>query len=419
MNAFLDELVRNLNSPLSSLILQILVILLVARLCGILVRYLGQPQVIGEILAGIFLGPSLLKIVAPEVHAFLFPQGSVQRLYFLSQVGILLFMFIVGLELDIKTLRSKARSAVVISQVSIIVPFILGIGLAFLLFAEYGPHDKGALAFALFMGIAMSITAFPVLARIIQEQGLTRTQLGTLAITCAAVDDVTAWCLLALVVGLVKSGTGEGAVWTIAFAILYTFFMLFIVRPVLNKRFGLSAKGAQPSSGLLAFAFITLLLSAWITEMIGIHALFGAFLMGVVMPEQNEFKEKLTARIQDVTTIILLPLFFAFTGLRMQIGLLDDVQSWLICALVLSVAILGKLGGATIAARFTGHSWRTSWILGALMNTRGLMELIVLNLGYDLRILSPKIFTMMVVMAVTTTMMAGPIVRLLKPQPVG
>src|SRR5256714_1664736 len=240
MNAFLDELVRNLSSPLSSLILQILVILLVARLCGILGRYLGQPQVIGEILAGIFLGPSLLKIVAPEVHAFLFPQGSVQRLYFLSQVGILLFMFIVGLELDIKTLRSKARSAVVISQVSILVPFILGIGLAFLLFAEYGPHDKGALAFALFMGIAMSITAFPVLARIIQEQGLTRTQLGTLAITCAAVDDVTAWCLLALVVGLVKSGTGEGAVWTIAFAILYTLFMLFIVRPVLNKRFGLS-----------------------------------------------------------------------------------------------------------------------------------------------------------------------------------
>jgi Kef-type K+ transport system membrane component KefB len=419
MNAFLDELVRNLSSPLSSLILQILVILLVARLCGILGRYLGQPQVIGEILAGIFLGPSLLKIVAPEVHAFLFPQGSVQRLYFLSQVGILLFMFIVGLELDIKTLRSKARSAVVISQVSIIVPFISGIGLAFLLFAEYGPHDKGALAFALFMGIAMSITAFPVLARIIQEQGLTRTQLGTLAITCAAVDDVTAWCLLALVVGLVKSGTGEGAVWTIAFAIFYTFFMLVIVRPVLNKRFDLSAKGAQLSSGLLAFAFITLLLSAWITEMIGIHALFGAFLMGVVMPEQNEFKEKLTARIQDVTTIILLPLFFAFTGLRTQIGLLDDAQSWLICALVLSVAILGKLGGATIAARFTGHSWRTSWILGALMNTRGLMELIVLNLGYDLRILSPKIFTMMVVMAVTTTMMAGPIVRLLKPQPIG
>jgi Kef-type K+ transport system membrane component KefB len=195
--------------------------------------------------------------------------------------------------------------------------------------------------------------------------------------------------------------------------------MLFIVRPVLNKRVGLSAKGVQLSSGLLAFAFITLLLSAWITEMIGIHALFGAFLMGVVMPEQNEFKEKLTARIQDVTTIILLPLFFAFTGLRTQIGLLDDGQSWLICALVLSVAILGKLGGATIAARFTGHSWRTSWILGALMNTRGLMELIVLNLGYDLRILSPKVFTMMVIMAVTTTMMAGPIVRLLKSQPVG
>ncbi len=419
MNAFLDELVRNLSSPLSSMILQILVILVVARLCGLLVRRLGQPQVIGEILAGIFLGPSLFQIVAPHAHAFLFPEGSVQRLYFLSQVGILLFMFIVGLELDIKTLRSKARSAVVISQVSIVVPFVLGIGLAYWLFPEYGPQQKGHLAFALFMGIAMSITAFPVLARIIQEQGLSRTQIGTLAITCAAVDDVTAWCLLALVVGLVQSGSGVGAVWTIAFAILYAVLMLFAVRPLLNQRIGLTAKSAQLSSGLLAFAFISLLLSAWVTELIGIHALFGAFLMGVVMPEQNAFKEKLTARIQDVTTIILLPLFFAFTGLRTQIGLLDDAQSWLVCALVLSVAILGKFGGATLAARFTGHSWRTSWILGALMNTRGLMELIVLNVGYDLGILSPKIFTMMVVMAVTTTMMAGPIVRLLKPQPAG
>lgn len=419
MNVLADELARNLTSPLSSLILQILVILLVARLCGTLVRHLGQPQVIGEILAGICLGPSLLQVVAPTAHAFLFPEDSVRRLYFLSQVGVLLFMFIVGLELDTKTLRSKARSAVVISQVSIVVPFLSGLGLAVLLFEHYGPRDKGVPAFALFMGIAMSITAFPVLARIIQEQGLTRTQIGTTAITCAAVDDVTAWCLLALVVGIVQSGNGAGAVWTIAFAISYTLFMLFAVRPVLHRRFGVARSGPALSSGTVAFAFVALLLSAWITEIIGIHALFGAFLMGVIMPEQDQFKEKLAARIQDVTTIILLPLFFAFTGLRTQIGLLDDMQSWLVCALVLSVAILGKFGGASIAARFTGHSWRTSWILGALMNTRGLIELIVLNIGYDLGILSPKIFTMMVIMAVATTMMAGPIVRWLKPQSVG
>lgn len=414
MNAFLNELTRNLGSPLSNLILQILVILAVARACGILVHRLGQPQVMGEILAGIFLGPSLLQPLAPNVHEFLFPEGSVQRLYFLSQVGILLFMFIIGLELDTKFLRSKARSILVISQASIVAPFISGIGLAYLLFPDHGPRDKGALAFALFMGIAMSITALPVLARILQEHGLTRSQLGTIAVTCAAANDVTAWCLLAVVAGLVQSGTAESAVWTTAFALLYTFFMLFVVRPFLRRRSKIFTNGAQLSSGLLAFAVITLLLSAWTTEMIGIQALFGAFLMGVVMPEHNGFKEKLTARIQDVTAVILLPLFFAFTGLRTQIGLLDDAQSWLICALVLLVAVLGMFGGVALAARFTGHSWRTSCTLGVLMNTRGLMELIVLNIGYDLGILSPKIFTMMVIMAVTTTMMAGPILRLMK-----
>jgi Kef-type K+ transport system membrane component KefB len=414
MNAFLNELSRNLGSPLSNLALQILVILFVARTSGFLVRRLGQPQVMGEILAGIFLGPSLLKLVAPEVHGFLFPEGSMQRLYFLSQVGVLLFMFIVGLELDTKVLRSKARPILVISQASIVAPFVLGIGLAYLLFPDYGPRDKGVLAFALFMGIAMSITAFPVLARIIQEHGLTRSQLGTMAVTCAAVNDVTGWCLLAVVVGLVQSGSGGSAVWTIASAVLYTFFLLFVVRPFLRRHSEMFTSGAQLSPGHLAFAVIALLLSAFITETVGIHALFGAFLMGIAMPEHNGLKEKLTARIEDVTTVILLPLFFAFTGLRTQVGLLDDAKSWLICGLVLLVAILGKFGGAALAARFTRHSWRTSFALGALMNTRGLMELIVLNIGYDLGILSPKIFTMMVIMAVTTTMMAGPILRLMK-----
>jgi Kef-type K+ transport system membrane component KefB len=419
MNGFLDELTRNLSSPLSGLILQILVILAVARASGILVRHLGQPQVMGEILAGIFLGPSLLQPAAPAVHQFLFPEGSMQRLYFLSQVGILLFMFIVGLELNTKVLRSKARSIIIISQASIVAPFTLGIGLAYLLFPDYGPRDKGTLAFALFMGIAMSITAFPVLARILQEHGLIRSQLGTMALTCAAVNDVTGWCLLAVVVGLVQSGTGSGAVWTIALAVLYTFFMLFVARPFLRRHSEIFIGEAQWSPGLLAFAVIALLLSAWVTEMIGIHALFGAFLMGVAMPEHNGFKEKLNARIHDVTTVILLPLFFAFTGLRTQIGLLDDAQSWLVCALVLLVAIVGKFGGATLAGRFTGHSWQTSCSLGVLMNTRGLMELIVLNVGYDLGILGPKIFTMMVIMAVATTMMAGPILRLMKPDPRG
>jgi Kef-type K+ transport system membrane component KefB len=418
MQIVLEELIRNLTSPLSSLLLQILVILAAARLCGRLVGYFGQPQVIGEILAGICLGPSLLQAVAPGAHTFLFPEGSVQRLFFLSQIGIVLFMFIVGLELDMKMFRSKARSAVVISTASIVLPFALGTGLAFLLFQEYGAPQKGILAFVLFMGIAMSITAFPVLARIIQDQGLARTQIGTLAITCAAVNDVTAWCLLALVVGLVQSGSGVGAIATTILTIVFTLLMLLVARPLLRDRLGPSSKAEQFSAASLSIVFMGLLLSAWITEMIGIHALFGAFLMGLTLPEHDQFKEKLIARIQDITTIVLLPLFFALTGLRTQLGALDDLQSWLVCGLVLVVAIAGKFGGAALAARFTGHSWRTSCILGALMNTRGLVELIVLNLGYDLGILSPKMFTIMVIMAVATTVMTGPIVRWLKPQTV-
>jgi Kef-type K+ transport system membrane component KefB len=413
MELFLHDLTRNLASPLSNLILQILVILFAARICGLCMRYLGQPQVVGEIIAGICLGPSLLGFALPEVHAFLFPEGSIQRLYFLSQVGILLFMFVVGLELDFSLLRSRAKAAIVISQVSIVIPLLLGVGLAFLLYEEYGSPERGLLSFALFMGIAMSITAFPVLARIVQEQGLTRTPIGATAITCAAVDDVTAWCLLAFVVGLVQSGTGANAAWAIGSAVVYALFMLLVARPFLNTRLGPSIQGPQISPAVLSVTFMAMLLSAFITEAIGIHALFGAFLMGVVMPEQNQFKEKLIARIQDVTTIVLLPLFFTFTGLRTQIGLLDDMQSWLVCGLVLVVAVLGKVGGAVAAARLTGYTWRMSWLLGALMNTRGLMELIVLNIGYDLGILSPKIFTMMVIMAIVTTMMTGPIVRLL------
>jgi Kef-type K+ transport system membrane component KefB len=418
MNAVVAELTRNLTSPLSSLLLQILLVLVTARVCGRLLSFLAQPQVIGEVLAGICLGPSLFQAVAPATHAFLFPPGSVARLYFLSQIGILLFMFIVGLEVDIKIFRTKARSAIVISIASIVVPLALGTALAMFLFQEYGSPEKGRPAFLLFMGIAMSITAFPVLARIIhiQEQGLARTPVGTLAITCAAVDDVTAWCLLALVVGLVQSGSGMGAVTTITLSLLYSLFMLFVARPFLRQRLAVTPVAQPLPGGLLASVFIALLLSAWMAELIGIHALFGAFLIGVTLSEQNHLKDRLIAGLQDITAVILLPLFFAFTGLRTQIGLLDDLRSWLVCGLVLFVAIAGKFGGATIAARCTEHSWRTACILGALMNTRGLVELIVLNLGYDLGILSPKMFTIMMIMAVTTTFMAGPLVRILQTQ---
>ncbi len=414
MDTVLEQLTQHLASPINSLILQILVVILAAKLFGVICRLAGQPQVVGEILAGIALGPSLLKVVAPEIHGFVFPKESLSQLFFLSQLGILLFMFIVGLELDLKSLRSKARSAVVISMVSIIVPFVLGSGLALFLFDTYGTQGKGSLSFVLFMGIAMSITAFPVLARIIQEQGLSKTEIGATAIACAAADDVTAWCLLAVVVAIAQSGSGLGAIWTLVFAVLYIAFMLTVVRPYLSRSLNVAAN--EPvSPRLIGLILIGLLVSSWITETIGIHALFGAFLMGVAVPDHGQVKEKIVARVHDVTAIILLPLFFAFTGLRTELGLINDAESWLICGLVLFVAMAGKLGGATIAARFTGHGWRDSLTVGALMNTRGLVELIVLNVGYDLGILSPKIFTIMVIMALVTTMTTGPLLRLLKP----
>lgn len=419
VNIVLDQFLHNLGSPINSLILQILVIILAAKLCGMVGRLFGQPQVVGEMVAGILLGPSLLKSVAPEVHAYIFPAGSIDRLFFLSHVGVLLFMFIVGLELDMKSLRNKAKSAVVISMASIVVPFALGSALAVVLFDAYGARDKGMLGFALFMGIAVSITAFPVLARILQERGLTRTQIGTTAIACAAADDVTAWCLLAIVVGLAQAGTGIGALWTIGFAMVYLAFMLLVARPLLNRYLTVSAAHEQPSSKLIGLGLIGLFVSAWVTETIGIHALFGAFLMGCIIPEKNQIRERIVARTRDITTIILLPLFFAFTGLRTELGLLNDASSLWICLLVLLVAIVGKLGAATLAARFTGHSWRGSLIIGSLMNTRGLMELVVLNIGYDLGILGPKIFTIMVVMALVTTMMTGPLLSLLKPHLLG
>jgi Kef-type K+ transport system membrane component KefB len=420
MESLHTELMRNLSSPLGSLILQVVVILVSARVCGWVVRGLGQPRVIGEILAGIFLGPSLLQALSKDLHGFLFPPSSLQQLYVLGQLGVLLFMFIVGLELDATLLRSRARAAVLISQSSIVTPFVLSLALSFWLFPDYGVRNNGPLAFALFMGISLSITAFPVLARILQEQKLMRTPLGAMAITCAAANDVMGWCLLAVVVGLVHNGNGRGSIWTIGLGIAYAGFVLLVVRPFLRAHTAVAVSNSNRaakrlSSGFSALAFITLLTSAWITETIGIHALFGAFLIGVAIPDHQGLKRRLIARTRHVTTLVLLPLFFAYSGLRTQIGLLDDLQSWLVCAAVLCVAIVGKFGGTMLAARIADYSWRDSCVFGALMNTRGLMELIVLNVGYDLGILGPRIFTIMVVMAVVTTMMTGPLVQLLMP----
>jgi Kef-type K+ transport system membrane component KefB len=412
-DGILGSLAANLKEPLPLLLLQVIVIAAAARLTGKLFHRFGQPRVIGEMLAGILLGPSLLGWVAPGASAFLFPAASLSGLKMLSQIGVILFMFVVGIELDIRHLRERADSAVLVSHASIVVPFFLGTLLALFLYPTLAPLGLPFSAFALFMGVSMSITAFPVLARILEERRLTHTHLGATAIACAAVDDVTAWCLLAVVVAVAKANGLVGAAVTILLSASFIFLMLKVVRP----RFGwFLARQTHRGLGMgtLAMILIFLFTSALITEVIGIHALFGAFLAGVCIPSEGELRQFLRERLETFSSVLLLPLFFAFTGLRTQVGLLGDSAGWLLCLAVIAVATLGKLGGSMVAARWTGLSWLDSFSLGALMNTRGLVELIALNIGYDLGILSPRIFAMMVLMAVITTMMTGPLVGLVE-----
>jgi Kef-type K+ transport system membrane component KefB len=384
------------------------IIILFSRLLASLVSKIGQPLVIGEIIAGILLGPSLLGLLWPGISNFLFPPDSLHNIEILSQLGLILFMFIIGLELDIHLLKDKAHTALVVSHASIILPFFGGVSLAYFLYQTLAPAHISFLGFGLFIGIAMSITAFPVLARIIQERGLTQSPLGVLAITSAAAGDVTAWCILPVVIAITQASTVINALFIILLSAIYAAVMLMAVRPLLQRLMGRFTGADELSRRSVVIAFVILFLSAFTTEVIGIHALFGAFLAGVVMPAEVEFRKTLAAKIEDVSLVILLPLFFASTGLRTQIGLLNDSSAWWICGLIILVAVIGKAGGSLMAARFTGHSWSESLSLGALMNTRGLMELIVLSIGYDLGVLSPKVYTMMVLMALVTTFMTAP-----------
>lgn len=404
----LDQLINNIKYPLSILLLQVIIILLASRIFGIIFRNLGQQTVIGEIVAGIFLGPSILGWLFPEIFAFIFPHNSFLSLQFLSQIGLAFFMFVIGMELDLSKIKSKTQDAVIISQISIIFPFFLGTCVSYLIYQELAPKGINFLSFALFIGIAMSITAFPVLARIIKERNLTKTPLGVLAITCAAADDVTAWCMLAAVIAIAKAGSVTSSLFTIILAIAYIVFMLYIIKPWLQKISSKRIKEDKINKTVIGISFFLLLLSAYFTEIIGIHALFGSFIAGVVMPNNIRFKEILTEKIEDVSTILLLPIFFAFTGLRTQIGLLNEGHLWVSCILIIGVAIIGKFVGSSITAKIIGRTWKDSLSLGALMNTRGLMELIVLNIGYDLGILGPEIFAILVLMALFTTFMTGP-----------
>ena len=412
---FLDALIHNIKHPLAILLLQIITIIIVARSFGWIFRKIGQPSVIGEIIAGIFLGPSVVGMYFPDYSAMLFPKESLGNLQFLSQIGLMLFMFVIGMELDLKVLKNKANDAVVISHASIVIPFALGMGLSYFIYQNtlFTPKGVDFLSFSLFMGIAMSITAFPVLARIVQERGIHKTKLGTIVITCAAADDITAWCILAAVIAIVKAGTFASSVYIILMAVLYVLMMLFMVKPFLKKIGDLYATRENLSKPVVAIFLLTLIISSYLTEIIGIHALFGAFMTGAIMPDITKIRKIIIEKIEDVALILLLPLFFVFTGLRTQIGLINDVYLWKITGLIITVAVVGKFFGSALAAKFVGQNWRDSLTIGALMNTRGLMELVVLNIGYDLGVLSTEVFTMMVIMALVTTFMTGPAIDLI------
>jgi len=405
---FLDSMVHNLSHPLALLLCQVITIILVARIFGWFFRKIGQPTVIGEMIAGIVLGPSLVGLYFPEYSGMLFPKESLGNLQFLSQIGLIFFMFVVGMELDLKALRNKANDAVVISHASIIFPFTLGVGLSYFIYEQYAPESVEFLSFSLFLGIAMSITAFPVLARIVQERGIHKTRLGAIVITCAAADDITAWCILATVIAIVKAGSFVSSLYVIGMAVVYVILMLNVVRPFLKRVAELKNSRASLSKPVVAIFLLTLIISSYVSEIIGIHALFGAFMAGAIMPDNARFRSILIEKVEDVSVILLLPLFFVFTGLRTQIGLIDRPELFEVMAWVIVVAVTGKFVGSAIAAKFVGQSWRDSLTIGALMNTRGLMELVVLNIGYDLGVLSTEIFTIMVIMAIVTTFMTGP-----------
>ena len=406
------QLLENFHSSLARLLLQFIVIILATRLLGSLFARFGQPRVIGEITAGILLGPSLFGWVWPAASGFIFPTESLGTLQLFSQIGVCVFMFVVGLELDLSHLKQKAHVAWVISNTGIIVPFLLGLGVSVLLYPGFGSPVTPFTAFALFMGIAMSITAFPVLVRILKDRGMAKTPLGTMAIACAAVDDATAWAILALVIAITKASGLSSAVLSLGLVMVFVAAMLLVVRPRLSGWLGVDTSEGTEARGAIGAVLLFMTASALMTELMGIHALFGAFLAGVVMPQKKEFREYLTLQLQNFSGVFLLPLFFAFSGLRTHLGLLSNPGSWLICGGIIAVAVTGKLGGVMLASRFTGMNWKDSFSLGALMNTRGLVELVALNIGYDLGILPPAIFTMMVLMALVTTFITGPLLNL-------
>ena len=400
---------EHITSSFGLLLLQIIIILIACKIVGWLMKKIGQPVVIGEILAGILLGPSVLGHISPETLQSLFPPESLSNINILSQFGLILFMYTIGMELDMGVVRKKLQETILISHIATIIPFFLGILVAYYIYDGYAYDDTPFISFALFIGIAMSITAFPVLARIIQERKLSRTHLGSVALASAASGDITAWCLLAVVVAISQVGNMYSATYNILFSAAYVSIMLLVIKPLLKTLGDLYHNKEVIGKALVSLMFLLLLVSAYITEILGLHALFGAFIVGLVMPENLRFRKIMTEKVEDVALALFLPLFFASTGLRTEIGLLDSSEMWSLCGIFILVAVVSKFGSTIISARFAGENWKDSFSLGAMMNTRGLMELVVLSIGYEMRILPPAIFVMLVLMTLVTTCMTTPL----------
>jgi Kef-type K+ transport system membrane component KefB len=402
------------DMTLAQVLLALVVILVVARALGAAFRLIGQPRVIGEMIAGILLGPSLLGRILPEVSAYVFPSTILPLLSVIAQIGVILYMFLVGIRLDTKLLRRHLGTSIAISQASIVAPFLLGAALALWLYPVLSTSSVSFTEFALFMAVAMSVTAFPVLARILTDRHMETSRIGTIALASAAAGDVTAWCLLALVVSVARARPSQ-AILTVALTAGFVALIFFLVRPAIRSLAARHRPGGSPPSDAIVVLCVALLLAALATERIGTHGLFGAFLIGLVVPHDSALAGDVRGMLENPVALFLLPVFFAFTGLRTQIDLVHGYREWFICILIIGLASAGKFGGSFIAARVTGSDWRQAASLGVLMNTRGLMELIVLNIGLDLGVISPTLFTMLVLMAVVTTVATTPILQAVSP----
>lgn len=394
------------NSPQILFLFQLLIILTVSKFSGFLLSKLGQPKVVGEITAGILLGPSILGNFFPVFSTLTFPQQSISGLKYISEIGLMLFMFTVGLELNLRDIKKEFKSVLIITILSISIPFILGILTAVFLLKEFISLKYSIFSFSLFLGISFCITAFPVLARIILERKLQYTKVGLLAMSSAALNDSVAWFLLSVILAYINSNNLNEVFIRLAAILLYLTLMFLFIKPFLQRNYHLINKS------FTTFMIMLMLFSSMLTEIIGIHALFGSFIAGIIVSDKVFEKSMIIKKIRDISIVLFLPVFFALSGLRTSIGLLNNFHLWLVFVMILIIAILGKVLACYIASRISGLNWRDSLAIGILMNTRGLIELIILNIGYDLGILNPTLFTILVLMALTTTYMTGPLLKL-------